>query len=78
MGREEEEETEKRRVRDRGKALCMHCCTVAPPLAGFGRQQSNEARPGEVTTDPLSLFTAPAHGVGRKKSFPGIKEILAA
>lgn len=53
----------------------LRCCTAAL-WAWQAAVEWGSTR--EVTTDPLSLFTARAHGVGRKKSFPGIKEILAA
>lgn len=71
LGREKKE-MEKRRVRDRGKAFCMHCCSLG--LAGSSRTRLYEGSQNRS----IVIIHGPAQCVGRKKSFPGIKEILAA
>lgn len=51
---------------------CMHCCSLG--LAGSCRTRLYEGSQNRS----IVIIHGPAQCVGRKKSFPGIKEILAA
>lgn len=63
LGREERE-MEKRRVRDRGKAFRMHCCSLG--LAGSSRTRLYEGSQNRS----IVIIHGPAQCVGRKKVFP--------
>lgn len=66
-------EREKRRVRDRGKDPCMHCCS---PRLAAGRPTRLEQ---QSHNRPAVIIHGSARGDGgKKRSFPATKEIVAA